>query len=131
MFKKFIDRTDSDKNFFHKYNGTKSCFGVAAYDGDILVGYSIGVQLDTEYCLSAFNKILRGYTNLGLQISYEKAQLVFEKGFKYMNLGSINNDFKKQFIPIAQQRNLYGTEICRDESFKTLSPYGYTPGLLW
>lgn len=127
---KFKDRTDNDNNFLSLYS-KDHYFGVGAYDGSKLVAYSIGIPFDKDKCLSGFNKVLRGYTNLGLQISYEKAKIALEKGFKYMNIGSINNDFKKQFISFSEQQNLYGTEIWRSDIFKTLLPYGYTGGLFW
>lgn len=127
---KFKDKTANDRNFLNLYSNNKDYFGVAAYDNNKLIAYSICIPFNKDSCLSGFNKALRGYTNLGLQISYEKAKVAFQKGFKYMNIGSINNDFKKQFLPFSDTQMLYAIEIWRNDTFKTLSPYGYTAGLL-
>ncbi len=124
------DRTHNDARFFNEYT-LDQYFGIAVYDGEKLVGYSIGVGVTATGCISAFNKCLRGYTNLGLQLSYEKARQVFEKGFTYMSIGGINNDFKKQFLHIAHQDPYYGFELERKESFKTRTPNGYTHALFF
>ena len=126
---KFSDRTENDERFFDLYDDS-TYFGIAAYNGLKLVAYSIGVHHSEGYCLSAFNKSLRGYTNLGLQVSYEKAKQAAALGYTQMNLAWINNDFKKQFLSIANPLMLYSFELCRNEEFKTLTPYGYTGALL-
>jgi hypothetical protein len=126
---KFVDRTLHDARFLDMYIDTEF-FGTAAYDGEKLVAYSIGVHHSTGYCLSAFNKSLRIYTNLGLQISYEKAKKAKVLGYTHMNLAWIQNDFKKQFIPVGNLLPLYAFELWRKETFKTLTPHGYTSGLL-
>lgn len=126
---KFTDRTYNDARFLDKYDDT-TFFGVVAYDGTKIVGYSIGLHHSDGYCLSAFNKALRGYRNLGLQVSYEKAKQATNLGYSKMNLAWINNDFKRQFFAIADLLPIYGYELWRKEDFKTLSPNGYTAALL-
>lgn len=125
----FADRTYNDARFLERYDESQY-FGMVAYDEEKIVAYSIGVHHSGTYCLSAFNKALRGYKNLGLQISYEKAKQAHGFGYKKMNLAWIQNDFKKQFIPISKLLTLYGFELCRVEDFKTKSPNGYTGVLL-
>ena len=70
---KFSDRTSNDARFFERYSEDQF-FGIVAYEGEKLVAYSIGIHQTNTHCLSAFNKALRGYTNLGLQVSYKKAE---------------------------------------------------------
>lgn len=125
----FSDNTHHDKRFFELFDDT-SFFGVAAYDENKMVAYSIGVHHSEGYCLSAFNKSLRGYTNLGLQVSCEKAKQAWRIGYKKMNIAWINNDFKKQFLSISEQLPLYSFELWRTDTFKTKTPHGYTRGLL-
>ncbi len=117
---KFTDRTSNDQRFLELFNDAQY-FGIAAYDGPALVAYSIGIRHGVTYCLSGFNKTLRGYTNLGLQVSYEKAKIAQELGYQKMNVGSINNDFKKHFLPISDQLLTYAFELWRKESFKTFN----------
>ena len=81
---------------------------------------------DSLHCVSAFNKCLRGYTNLGLEVSYRKAVLAHAQGYRLMALGGINNDFKKKFISISRLEPLYGYEIWREATFLTKTPHGYT-----
>ena len=121
----FSDRTSNDKHFLGLFNDD-AYFGTVAYDEDKIVAYSIGLHYSKEYCLSGFNKALRGYTNLGLQISYEKAKQAAELGYKQMNLAWINNDFKKQFLAVAETIKTYDFELWRDVSFETKTPHGYT-----
>lgn len=125
----FADRTYNDARFLERYDESQY-FGMVAYDEEKVVAYSIGVHHFGTYCLSAFNKALRGYKNLGLQISYEKAKQAHALGYKEMNLGWIQNDFKRQFIQISTLLPIYGFELSRVEAFKTKSPHGYTGVLL-
>lgn len=122
------DRTHNDAHFFELYS-SDMYFGTAAYVNGALVAYSIGVPFDEKRCISTFNKCLRGYTNLGLQISYTKAVLAKERGFTAMSLGGINNDFKKQFLTISTPTTFYGVELWRRQGFKTRTPHGYTGAL--
>ena len=124
------DRTHNDARFLSEYSDV-DYFGIAVYDGQKLIGYSIGIRYTDTLCISAFNKCLRGYRNLGLQISYEKAKQAFEKGFKSMCIGGVNNEFKKQLLHFAQKIVLYGFELERKESFKTKTPNGYTYALFF
>ncbi len=124
------DRTHNDAKFFNIYSD-QEYFGVVAYEGDRIVAYSIGIGFDEGKCISVFNKCLQGYTNLGLQISYEKALLAEKKGYNKIALGGINNDFKKQFLHIADTMLLYGIELFRKPDFTTKSPNGYTYALFF
>lgn len=122
------DRTHNDARFFENYKDNEY-FGIGVYDKDLLVGYSVGVKFDEIRCLSFFNKCLRGYRNLGLQVSYLKAQQALDLGFKFMALGATNNEFKKQFTPISSKQYIYGYEIFRKPEFKTKTENGYTRAL--
>jgi len=121
---------ENDRNFFDKYT-EDDFWGIAVYDDKKLVGYSIAIAIGTQNCVSAFNKCLRGYRNLGLQISIEKARMAYKKGYTHMNIGTINNDFKKHLLPIATTHHLYSYEFWRNENFKTKSPHGYTDVLFF
>ncbi len=124
------DRTHNDAHFFDLYTSDQY-FGAAAYTQGKLVAYSIGVGFDDGRCISAFNKCLRGNTNLGLQISYHKALLAAERGYTLMSLGGINNDFKKQFLSIATTQKFYGYELFRKPEFTTKTENGYTSALFF
>ncbi len=105
-------------------------FGKCAYDGDKLVGYTIGIKSEDGLCLGAFNKCLRGYTQLGLQLFIERIKQAKMLGFKRISIAIVNNDFKKQFKKSGEYIPIYGYELYRDDDFKTLSPNGYTSVLI-
>jgi hypothetical protein len=126
---KFVSHADHDKRFFDLYKD-EDFFGKCMYDNGKLIGYTIGIKLTDTICLGAFNKVLRGYTQLGLQLFIERVKQAQSLGFKKVSIATINNDFKKQFTKVAEYKPIYAFELCRKKDFTTLSPNGYTGVLL-
>ncbi len=113
-----------DELFLERYANDKRVFGVCAYDGQKVVGYSIGLN---EYtCIGAYGKCNRGYHQLGLQVFIERAKQAQMLGYKELNIANVNNDFKKQFLPYSRTITEYGYEIFRAPTFQTKTPNGYT-----
>jgi hypothetical protein len=90
----------------------------------------VGIRLNDTICLGVFNKALRGYTQLGLQLFVERAKQAQQLQFKKISIAAVNNDFKKQFTKVAEYKPIYAFELFRKDEFKTLSPNGYTVILL-
>jgi len=113
-----------DELFLKRYANDKSVFGVCAYNGQKIVGYSIG--LNDYACIGAYGKCNRGYHQLGLQVFIERAKQAQLLGYKELNIANVNNDFKKQFLPYSRVITEYGYEIFRVPTFQTRTPDGYT-----
>ncbi|HTH92858.1 MAG TPA: hypothetical protein VL576_00015 [Candidatus Paceibacterota bacterium] len=124
----FIRHTDHDERFFELYTD-KDFYGKCFYDGEVLVAYTILVPLHGNVCLGAFNKCLRGYTQLGLEVFVERLKIAQKLGYEKISIAGAINLFKKQFKDI-EYMPVYCYELCRDESFKTKNANGYSTVLL-
>jgi hypothetical protein len=121
---KFKSGIYHDELFVERYSHEEGIFGVCAYGNGNIVGYSIG--LNDYACIGAYGKCNRGYHQLGLQVFIERVKQAQLLGYKELNIATVNNDFKKQFLPFARTITEYGYEIFRAPTFQTKTPDGYT-----
>lgn len=122
----FVSGIFHDELFLDRYSKNKNIFGICVYDKNKLIAYTIIIRISDTFCVDGFNKCLRNYYQLGLQISIDRSRIASALGYSDMCLGPINNDFKKQFIPFSETFQVYGYEIFRLPTFQTKTPDGYT-----
>lgn len=125
--------TENDLRFLEIYGNSETTHGVTIWDGDRIVAYALFIPTDYDktICISAFSKILRGYPDLGMFLAVEKYRAMQTRGFKRALLGSINNDFKKHFIPLGTLLSTYGAQLYAEPGMRfRVSAEGYLGALL-
>lgn len=94
-------RIENDLNLMASYGSANLLQGLVVRDftkENKIVGYNIFVSSSQEgVSLSICSKVLRGYVQLGVFLKVESFKKMRESGFQRVNLGQINNDFKKAF----------------------------------
>jgi len=94
------------------YQDDPSVVGLCIYDKGNIVSVSLRVPTGIEgELIGIINKSLRGYKQLGVFSFIKNAQFFLEKGYTNLKIGSINNDFKKQFLEDAVLHDAYSYVI--------------------
>lgn len=115
---KFMN-TENDLHFFKLYNYNPGVIGGVVMDGNDIIGISFAVPSLNGGLISVINKSLRGYTELGVFIYVERARFLCDKGFNRVHIGSVSNDFKKQFLREAIFHDIYSYELYKASNFKS------------
>ncbi|HRH30688.1 MAG TPA: hypothetical protein PK886_01295 [Candidatus Paceibacterota bacterium] len=111
---------ENDLSFLVGYGGESYVKGVIIRDNskNKIIGYCLFIPQTKDLCISVYSKVLRGYENLGVLLTFEKCKYVKEEGYKKLNLGSINNDFKKSLEWAGNLKEVFSTEIYRFSQMK-------------
>ena len=115
---KFVN-SKNDLHFFELYNYNPEIIGGVVMDGNEIVSISFSVPGLNGSLISAINKCLRGYTELGVFTYVERARFLCDKGFNRVYIGPVNNDFKKQFLQNAIFHDVYSYELHKASNFKS------------
>ena len=115
---KFID-TKNDLHFFELYNYNPEVIGGVVMDDNNIVGISFAVPSLDGGLISVINKSLRGYAELGVFTCVERSRFLCGKGFNRVYIGSVSNDFKKQFLREAIFHDIYSYELYKAVNFKS------------
>ncbi|MES2623279.1 MAG: hypothetical protein V4576_02605 [Patescibacteria group bacterium] len=116
-------RTQNDLYFLEQYQNDPKLIGGVVLDKGKVVGYTLCVPALNGKLLAMFNKVLRGYTELGVFLYVERARQLTALGFSEVNIGSINNDFKTHFLENAVSHIAYNymihkeVELINDERY--------------
>jgi len=100
-------KTHNDRHFLDLYKDDPKLIGGVVYDGEDIVAYTLSVPDMNGSLLAVFNKVLRGYVQFGIYLYVERTRQLMAHGFSRANIGSINNDFKKQFLDDAVKHDIY------------------------
>lgn len=109
----------NDLHFFELYNNNPEVIGGIVRDGNEIVAISVAVPSLDGGLISVINKSLRGYTELGVFTYVERSRFLCDKGFNRVYIGSVNNDFKKQFLQDAIFNDIYSYELYKASNFKS------------
>lgn len=104
-------KTENDLHFLELYKNDPGLTGGVVFDKDHIVSVSLCVPSLDGKLLAVINKVLRGYSELGVFTYVERARYLITKGYSQVYIGAINNEFKKQFIKDAIIINIYCYEI--------------------
>lgn len=115
---KFVN-TKNDLHFFELYNYSPEVIGGVIIDGNDIISISFAVPSLNGSLISVINKSLRGYTGLGLFTYVERSRFLCGKGFNRIYIGSVSNDFKKQFLQEAIFHDIYSCEIYKASNFQS------------
>ncbi len=115
--------TKNDLHFLEMYKNDPNLIGGVVLDGDKVIGYRLGVKRSDGNILALFNKVLRGYTELGVFLYVEGMKQLHELGFKEAYIGPVNNDFKKQFLQDSVSYEVYSYIIHNEYQLKNEGRY--------
>jgi hypothetical protein len=108
---------ENDINFFTTFGRDVHVYGVVIRHENRVIAYSLYSSYFDQTCTGIFSKVLRGYTNLGTVMTFEKCKSMLKNGFKYAYVANFNNDFKKSLASWAgEQITVYAERIHQDES---------------
>ncbi len=116
-------KTKNDLHFLEMYKDDPDLIGGVIFDNDQIVGYRLGVKTFDGNILALFNKILRGYTELGVFLYVEGARQLVDLGYDSAYIGPVNNDFKTQFLKNAQPYEVYNHIIHNELNLKNEGKY--------
>lgn len=111
-------RIENDLFFLNNYGSNKAANGIIICDNDAIIGVGFFIEQTPTTCIGIINKILRGYSQLGVFTFVSRAKLMKEKGFIEANIGSVNDDFKKTFLSNGRVLNLYAHIQFKSEKFQ-------------
>lgn len=111
--------TTNDLIFLSTFGADEKVKGVIIKDGENIIAYNLYTlnDLNNKECISAFSKVLRGYDNLGLILKIECIKSMLENSFEKVNIGDINNDFKKRLATHGEIIKLYAKKLYKNENF--------------
>ncbi len=119
-----FSRISNELYFIDSYLDNPQAYGGVVYDGDQIVALTFFVQSMIEgVALSTTSKVLRGYTKLGTYLSVEQAKMLKKKGFNKVNIGKMNNEFKRKFLLNATPLSIYAYEAWIKEGWKFTSNF--------
>ncbi len=116
-------KIENDFRFLELYQNNENVLGGVVMDETKVIAITFSVPALDDNWIGPINKILRGYTQLGVFTFVERAKMLYEKGIEGLYIGAINNEFKKQFLNNAKINPVYACELYKD-SRKTF-PEGY------
>ncbi len=102
-----FSKSENDVHFLELYKDDPKLIGGVVFNEDDIVAYRIGVETIDGNILALFNKVLRGYTELGIFLYVEGMRQLHDLGYKSSYIGPVNNDFKKQFLKDAGATEVY------------------------
>ncbi len=114
----------NDINFLAHFGFDERITGIVIKDAGNIVAYNLNLpnDLDAIECISAFSKVLRGHENLGIILKIENAKAMLANGFERVNIGHINNDFKKRLARHGSTIKLYSRQLYKDEKLELKMP---------
>lgn len=107
---------ENDLNFITTFGRDAFVYGVVIRHEEKIVGYCLYSHYFSNMCTGLFSKILRGYENLGVVLTFEKCKSMLEKGFDFAYVANLNNDFKKSLASWAgEEITIYSERIHKDD----------------
>ncbi len=127
-----IARIENDLNFLAAFGQESFVQGTIIRDDGKVIGYNIFVPYFGDACVSVFGKVLRGYENLGVFLTYEKCKAMHSAGFSQVYLSGMNTDFKKSMRWAGETISIVAERIYKGDrhNFRT-TPEPYLDSLTW
>ncbi len=114
--KNAIAAIENDLNFLTVFGREDFVYGVVIRHEGNIIAYCLYSDYLPEVCTGLFSKVLRGYENLGVVLTFEKCKSMMSNGFKFSYIANFNNDFKKSLASWAgEEIAIYAERIYKDE----------------